>query len=491
MNTIQRVAKNISVLYVAYIVTALSGLLLSVLIARKLGDVTFGKYSFTLNFAALFAVLPIGFDTLLARDVARDKSLAPKYMGNLVILKALLYLIIISLIAFVLNLIDYPHDVTTAILIFGISFGFTALADTFKMVFQAFERMEYQALLVIARQIVIVSLGLTAVFLGYGLIAIASIFAVGSIVDLILSFSICDKKFAKPKIEIDIDFWKKATKVALPLVFIPLAAIIYTKIDIVMLSTMKGDAIVGWYSAAYNLVLALKGFPSIFLTALFPLMAQFFVSSPASLKAVCEKSTNYLFIIGLPIAVGTTILADKIILLFYGSQFTNSIIALQILAWDILLFFLYQVLAYMIVSIDKQNQMSTAAGACAGINIILNLLLIPSLSYVGAGIATIATESILLGSYFYILSKHLYRLPLRKIVVKPLISCSIMALFIHFYSSINLAALITSAAVLYFAVLYLMKGGSPDDINLIKAALRMSKDTVEPRFNNSNNEKVN
>lgn len=475
MSTIRRIAKNTAVLFAAHIGIALLGLLLSIIIARKLGDVTFGKYSFTVAFIALFAVLPLGFDTLLARNVARDKSLAPKYLGNLVIIKAILSLVIFGLIALIINLMDYPHDTTIAVLIFGIYVVFTALANTFKMAFQAYERMELTALVTIARQLLIVSLGLAAIFLGYGLITIASIFAIASMLDLILSFSICGKKLAKPKIEIDIDFWKKAARVALPLTFVPLAAIIYTRVDMVMLSAMKGDAVVGWYGAAYSLVLALQFIPTVFLTALSPLMAQFFVSSQDSLKAVYEKSIRYLFIIGLPIAAGATLLAHRVIPLFFGSQFADSITALQILAWDILLFFLYRPLLYVLFNMDKEKQLAAVAGACAVMNVLLNLALIPSLSYVGAGIATIATETILLGAYFYLVSKYLYRLPMRKTVAKPLIACAIMAVFVYFCSGINLAALIVSAAVLYFVMLYLLKEFSQEDIDLLKQAIRIPK----------------
>ncbi len=467
------IVKNTAVLYAAHIIAALLTLVLTILIARKLGDVSFGRYSFALAFTSLFAVIPAGLNSLIVRDVARDKSVATKYLGNIVIMKAIMSVMIIALIALIIILMDYPLATTTAVLIFGVYTVFIIFADTFKMVFLAFERMEHQAIIIVVRQFVIVSLSVSAIFMGYGFTMIACVFVIGSVVDLVLSFFICDRRFTRLKLEIDIDFWKKAIKIALPLTFLPLAAIIYTRIDILMLSAMKGDAVVGWYNAAYNLILALQPIPNIFAIAVFPLAAQLFVSSRDSLKVAYEKSAKYLLILGLPIAVGASVSADRIITVFYGTGFTNSVLALQILSWEVLLFFIYRILANILISMDRQNQMAIVAGSCAVCNVIFNAILIPSFSYIGAAVATIITETILLGAYFYLVSKYLYLLPLHKVIVKPAIACLVMAVFVHFCTWSNLAVVIISAAVLYFAVFFVIKGFSSEDINLMKAALRL------------------
>lgn len=52
-----------------------------IFIARYLGDIGYGKYSFAVAFTALFSVLSdLGLSTLTIRDVAQDRSLANKYL---------------------------------------------------------------------------------------------------------------------------------------------------------------------------------------------------------------------------------------------------------------------------------------------------------------------------------------------------------------------------------------------------------------------------
>ncbi|NQE44419.1 putative flippase AglR, partial [ANME-1 cluster archaeon GoMg2] len=427
MNTVQRIAKNTAALFAAQVVVSILGLVLSIFIARNLGDVVFGKYSFALAFTAIFAVFSdLGYNTLLIREVARDKSQASKYLNNVLGLRALLSLVIFAFIVLTINLMDYPSDTKNIVYLFGIYTLVVSFSAVFKVTFRAFEKMVYEAGITIISNLIRVSLGLVVLFLGYGLLELAWIFLFSGVFDFILSFLVCGKRFVKPEIDLNFKFWKSTIKVALPLSMLSIFGLIYVRIDTVMLSVMKGDAVVGWYNAAYSLVLAFKPIPQLFMNALFPLMASYYVSSKDSLKIIYEKSFKYLFVLGLPLAVGISLLADKFILLFYGEEFYPSIIALQILAWDILLLFLYTCTTFVLVSIEKQNQMAIIAGCTALINVILNLLLIPSFSYAGAAIATIFTEVFLLISYLYLNSRCSYNIPVYKIVVKPIGACMVM-----------------------------------------------------------------
>jgi O-antigen/teichoic acid export membrane protein len=83
MDTTKRVAKNTIALYIADVITAILSIILSIVIARQLGDVVFGKYSFAIYFVALLTQFAdIGYMTLSLREIARDKSQASKYLSN-------------------------------------------------------------------------------------------------------------------------------------------------------------------------------------------------------------------------------------------------------------------------------------------------------------------------------------------------------------------------------------------------------------------------
>lgn len=469
MNTIQRIAKNTIALTLAQIVPMLLGIILVFYIARILGDVGFGKYSFAFAFTGLFAVLSdLGLNTLTVREVARDKFRASKYLGNIAIINIILSVLTLTLIFFAINSMDYPPDTTMAVYIIAFSLVVTSISQLFKSIFRAFEKMEYEFLINTSRTIIVVSLGLFVLFAGYGLIGLVLVHLLASVFDFLLSLSICLKKFAVPKLEIDLPFWKHSIRTALPLGFVYIFAVIYGQIDITMLSVMCGDAVVGWYSAAYKLRSVLGLIPASFMGAAFPVMSRFFESSTKSLEILYERSFRYLLSLALPIAVGTTILADRIILLLYGAQYVNSIIALQILIWAIVVGFTAWVLEYILFSINRQGICSITSGIGAVSNVILNLLLIPTMSYIGASIATVITTAMVFGIYLYLVFKSGYKLVVHKISIKPLIASFVMGGFIYWFNGINLFLLVLLAAILYLGALYTLKGISQDDIRMFK-----------------------
>lgn len=469
MNAIQTIAKNTGALTLMHIVTMGLGLIFTVSLARCFGDIAFGKYSFALAFTALFAVLmDLGFNSLTIREVARDKTLARKYMGNILIIKLFLSIIFFVLVVTAVNLMHYPSDTKIIVYIFGASTVLNSFGGLFRAIFHAFEKMEYDSLLTIIQQVVVVSLGLTLLFLGYNLIPVVSVFLLGSIINVVFSLIVTVKKFAKPEFEVDFAFWKRTIITAIPFSLTTVFISIFDKIDIVMLSMMIGDAPVGWYSAAYRLVAALLFIPGVFLGAIYPVLSKFYVSSANSLEITYEKSFRYLFIIAFPIGVGTMLLADKIILLIYGDGFIHSIIALRILIWMFVLSCASWLLSVVLLSINRQAILALFTGIGAIFNVVSNLFVIPRMSYVGASITTIATESILFILLFYVISKYLHRLPLFKITMKPAIAGIIMGITIYYIGNVNLFMIVMVASAVYFAVLAVIGEITKEDLQLIK-----------------------
>jgi O-antigen/teichoic acid export membrane protein len=91
MNTVQRIAKNTGVLLASQIASYILGLFFIMYTARYLGAEGLGILSFALAFTGIFGVFAdLGLSTLTIREVARDKSLAGKYLGNVAVMKVIL-----------------------------------------------------------------------------------------------------------------------------------------------------------------------------------------------------------------------------------------------------------------------------------------------------------------------------------------------------------------------------------------------------------------
>lgn len=473
MSTVQRIAKNTGALTLMSIVNLGLGLIFTVSLARFLGDVEFGKYSFALAFTSLFAVfMDMGFNQLTIREVARDKTLAKKYLGNILIMKVFLSLIFFLIVVIAVNLMHYPSDTKMVVYILGVFSILSSFGQLSRAIFSAFEKMEYTSFLTIIEKVIVVSIGLALLFLGYNLIQVVSVYLIGGIINVILSLMVTIKKFAKPEFEVDFAFWKRSIISAIPFGLNSIFIIIFIRMDTVMISKMVGDAPVGWYNAAVTLVMGLSFIPGVFLNAVFPVFSRLYTSSVESLKRPYETAFRYLFIIVFPIGIGTTLLADKFILIVYGSQFINSVIALQILIWWHVLGSLNWLFGTVLQSIDRQKLFAISTGICAIFNVIANFFFIPKMGYVGASITTIATESILCVLLFYYVSRHLYRLPLLKVTIKTIAAGIIMGVFIFFLRDYNVFISAIVAGLVYFTVLVTFGGITREDIKMIKGAIK-------------------
>ena len=115
------------------------------------------------------------------------------------------------------------------------------------------------------------------------------------------------------------------------------------------------------------------------------------------------------------------------------------------------------------------------AGACVILNIILNFSLIPAFSYIGAGIASAISQlAILVWTYLY-LQKHVHRVNLMAILVKPLTASIIMGASVYLMGIFladtitNLVVIILGAGISYALLVYLLKAFDRQELQELKS----------------------
>lgn len=407
--TVHRIAKNTASLMVADTISKGLLFLLVILIARNLGDVAFGKYSFAFAFTSIFAIFAdFGLSTLTIREIARNHDLAGKYLGNISLIKLILSIVTGLIIVISINLLDYPPETTIAIYFLGAYVIVSSFSQFFRAFFRAFERMEHEAFVRIIERALLFTVAASMLHLGYGLIPVVAVFFGVSIFGFILTIGVLLKHFTKPEYDIDFKFWREIISEALPFGLTSIFVVIYFKIDSIMLSMMVGDAAVGWYNAAYNIVDGLMFvIAGSFTGALYPLMSRHFNSSETSLKKLFIKSFAILSLVGFVVSVGVTVYSDKIIYILYGPQYINSVIALKILVWAFFIICISTLSSTFLNSTGKQKLVTIVTSLGAILNVSLNLILIPLYGLEGAAFATVITELFGFLVYFYFVVKIL------------------------------------------------------------------------------------
>jgi O-antigen/teichoic acid export membrane protein len=476
MDTIKRIAKNTGVLFLSSVISGLFNLLFVIYTARYLGANNFGVLSFALALTAIFDVFTnFGLSELTVREVARDKSIANKYLQNIVIIKCIFVIINFGLIVLVLKIFGYPWETTVVVYLIALSLMIGSFTKVFYTIFQAFEKMEYQAIGTILTNILLLCGALYAITQNFSVIGFALLYIFISIFILIYAYIVSFLKFPAPKLQIDLSFWKTTIINAWPFFLLGFVSIIGLRIDIVILSVMKGDVVVGWYSAPYKFIDILMFIPAAFVAAIYPVLSNFYITSKESLHLIYEKSFKYLFVVSLPIAVGTTLLANKIILFTYTSEFIHSITALQILIWTIPITFLTYMYGTLLASVNKQKLNFKISFLCMFLNITINLIFIPKYSYIAASVAAVISSLLSLILCFYFSSKLVYKIQIHRFVAKPIIACTIMAFFIFYFTEVNLFLLISLSIFIYLVVFILLKGFSREDFKLFKQIINIKQ----------------
>ncbi len=458
MNTAQRIVKNTSVQIAGKVVTAVIGLTCTVLIARYLGPLRYGQYAFVFAYLVFFGVLcDLGIVPIAVREISKDETKASVLIGTVMMLKGLIALVAAAFAAIIINFIECSPTVIFAVYFASLSLFFFSIraADS---IFQAKLRMEYVTIANIIDGIT----RLLFVFLLFylhsgGVISFVLASILGGLAGSVVVYSFA-RRFINPVFKIDLEEWKFILKESIPLGLAIILVTIYFNIDMLMLSTMKGYRAVGFYSAAYKFLSLAIFIPGVFAISVFPLMSKFYVErSKEKLLELYEKSFHYMGLISLPIAVCVTLLASPIILLVYGQEYANSIVALQVLIWAAIPIFASSISGYMLVSINQQKMGMIIAGIGAVVNIGLNLVLIPRFSFIGAAWATIITEVWVLAGGVYFVFKFERLLPSPKFLPKIILLSIVLGLLTMLFRSLNVLILIPLVGALYFLLIWLFR----------------------------------
>jgi len=474
MSSVKRIAKNTGILFVSNIVSKFFGFVYTIYMARYLGAEGFGILSFALAFTGMFGVLAdMGLQPLTVREVARNTELSGKYLGNIAVIKSILGIITFILIVLAINLMNYPAETVYVVYLIAFYVLINSLNGMFYSIYQGHEKMEFVGIGGILNSSLMLLGVFIAMYFGFNVEGFAYIYLISGTGVLLYNLIISTWKFVKPKIEIDLKFWKELLKEAWPFALSGLFITVYYWIDSVMLSYMVGDLVVGWYNAAYRIILVFLFIPVMVNMVIYPIMSKYYTTSNKSLKIICEKYFKIMLMIGIPLGVLTTVFAKEIVLTIFGQDYHGTIIALKILIWGLVSIFANAPFVKLFESINRQSLVTKVTGFAMIMNIILNMLLIPKFSYIGASIATLITEFTI--AVFVIAIGIKLRYATFIDVLNSLIKLIICGILMFMYLKISMLFLGTiipaiSSLIVYSLLLYIM-ALDKDDKKILKSLL--------------------
>ncbi len=427
-NTRQTFAKNTFWLFFGDIIGRILKLIVVVFATRTLGVEGWGIFSYALAFVSLFFVFgDIGINTFITRELSNNNTDRYQYLSASLFFK--LVLLTASLIVAVLCV---PYFGTIALeMKLVIVLSLLAFSDSLRefvfSVNRSFEKMEREAFSKILMNSIITVLGIALLIKKADPLSLAIAYAIGSIIANVFMLSTLRKELAK----INWKFSKKTFKVifnfTLPFIALSLSAILFS-IDSIMLGQMQGAVAVGLYAAGQRLVQFLAIIPVFIGISIFPIMSKNESDVEASTR-IFEKIMLLVIMIGLPIALGGFIFSAKIMLLIFGSAYQTGGPVLGVLMVSVLAVFPNIILTNIIYTKNLQKRFIVATIIGVVFNILLNLYLIPRYGAVGAALATVAAQLIILGISWHRL-KQFFTFSIIPKLGKVFIANTIMAIMI-------------------------------------------------------------
>lgn len=392
---IKKLAINFSALSLLQISNYLIPLITIPYLVRVLGTEKYGLVNFAAAFIAYFiTVTDYGFNLSAPREISRNRDLGERLseiISSVLVIKIIL-LFISSLILIILveSISIFKSDREVYYLSFLFVFGNVIFPQWF---FQGIEDMKYITLINVVFKIC----AMISIFIFIknqndylNLIAINSgaqiLIGLTGLILLIIKFKM---KLIMPSANNMLYHLKEGRHIFYSTVAINL----YTTSNIFILGLFASQSAVGYFAAADKIRHSIQSLFSVVSNTIYPHVSLLIKDSLIDGIKFISNIIKSVGVLALVISILTFVFAEEIILIILGSEYTNSILVLKILAFLPFVIFLSNITGIQfMLNVGFQKEFSLIIVSAAVINIILSFLIVPIYFEIGSSISVLITE---------------------------------------------------------------------------------------------------
>jgi O-antigen/teichoic acid export membrane protein len=454
-----------------------------IVLANALGSTRYGQYTTLVVYSGLVAVVgDLGFQSLYTREAARDRNELGHFLGTLIVFR-------IALAA-------------GAAVIFGLALGLgaglgslilpgcalliaTAYASLLRNTFYSVGRAEFDAIAIVCETLIQAGLIVIGSRTNAGVAFYVWAYAASFTFTIVYSLVVIQVfRLGHIRLNLDTGLIRRWLPLALPFALTFFLTNLYFRAGFVLLQQFRSFAEVGWFTLAYKPFEALQFVPLAIQTVVYPLLGVYFVSDPSRLTLAYHRFFKVLVLLGWPLTVGTFVLVHPINQIFNRSgAFAQSEPALRILALGIVFLFANSAFYAMLNAINRQGLNAWATALAAGINIALNLALIPLFGYLGASTVTVVTEAALctFGWWFVQLHRPDLRLPVIQLSWRIVLSGLIMGAVLFPFRAGSIYLTVPAGFVVYLVAIFVLRAVERDEYELAAESLLSRLQRNPPR----------
>lgn len=241
-----------------------------------------------------------------------------------------------------------------------------------------------------------------------------------------------------------------------------IATTVYTNLDSVMLGFMKGDEAVGYYNAAVKIKTILVSLVTSMGAVLLPRLS-FYIKEgrDEEFKQLTIRSLQFVCFISIPLSMYFTLYAMEGVYFLSGDAYAGSIVSMQVIMPTLFFIGISNLLGIQIlVPMDRERDVLNSVMLGAIINLLINVVTIPSFGATGAAFGTLVAEIIVTLYQVYVLRSFLKDIigqvkVQKNILATVLASISSIIVRMFFAETLSLFLLLAISA-LVFGITYLV-----------------------------------
>jgi len=240
---------------------------------------------------------------------------------------------------------------------------------------------------------------------------------------------------------------------------------IFTHMDSTMLGLMTSDRYVGLYSASTKMTAAVSSLITALSLVAMPRISYYVEQKKfREIRALSVQIINIILMLGVPAAIGMSVLSKELIHLFCGPAYLDADLASKVMSLRVLLVPLNSfIVLHLFIPLGREKNNLLSTGAAALFNLVANAVLIPRFYHLGAGFATVLAEGIELVVNLYFLSsfvslKSVFASLWKYVLAGAFIGLLCQSIIMYVDASIfSITVCVAASVITYFAALYLLR----------------------------------
>lgn len=429
----------------------------------------YGEYAFYYALVPLVATLSdLGVGVIITREVARDKDMGPRYLGDAIMIKAVVGA---GLLVLVLASAPFLMAPLPALLVCLVTA--TALMDYSQDVgmwmFRAHDRQDLEALLLMVSQAIWLTGILVCAWLKAPLAWLLASATVAFAMRTVVGAWMVRWKIYRPRFAPDWGRLRGLIREGFPFGLAMFLVVLYGRAGVLLLKGLSSSADVGYFNVGYMLSQPLGFISSAFSISAFPSMARAARRGADAVRPTLRRAMKFQFLLAFPITVGLGLLAERLIpLLFHGGGFRQSAVALKVISLGLALIYMNLMSRYVLAALDEQRAYLRAIVSGLIVNVGTSAALIPSLGFMGACIGLLSGELTVLIGCQWTLRRYVAYGDLLREAGRPLLAALGMGLVVYLLRGLPVLVLPFVGAVVYAGLLLAVRALSRDELDILR-----------------------